>query len=450
MRLRGRKVTVVGMGRSGIGAVKLLLSEGAEPYVTDAKNDISLLEHRKALDALDVQYELGGHSEHAFANTSLVVISPGVPVNLPQLRTAREQGVPVLAELELAWRFCRSKVIAVTGTNGKTTTTELLRAMIASCGSTVALAGNNDTPFSLTVLQRTAPEYVVLEVSSYQLEAVDQFRPWIGAVLNLTPDHLSRHGGMEHYARVKERIFARQGEGDVAVINDDDPWTAEMTAPDDVRLLAFSTQKRVLDGLWVDGEVIRRRYTAVARLSDNPLPGRHNLSNVLAALTIMRAGGFNWEKTLEGLRSFKAVEHRIEHVLKADGVNYYNDSKSTNIDSLRVALESFTQPVVLIAGGRGKGSDYRVLRELMQERVKKLVTLGEDAPKLTEAFGDVVAVEQAENMAGAVALARASADAGDVVLLSPGCASFDMYSNFEERGRDFKACVARMTREIKT
>ncbi len=447
MCLRGKKVTVMGMGRSGLGAVKLLLSQGAVPYVTDSKSEEGLKEYCRELDALDVRYETGGHSIQAFSNARLIVISPGVPAALPLLQAAREQGVPVLGELELASRFCRSKILAVTGTNGKTTTTELLRAMIAACGHTVALAGNNDMPLSLAVLQPATPEYIVAEVSSYQLETVVQFHPWIAAVLNLTPDHLARHGSMEQYARTKERIFARQGDGDVAVINDDDPWTEEMAVPDDARLSVFSIQKRLLDGLWVDGDTIRHNDAAVAKLSDNPLPGRHNLSNVLAALTMMRAGGFHWEKTLEGLRAFRAVEHRIEHVLKLDGVDYYNDSKSTNIDSLRVALESFRQPIVLIAGGRGKGSDYRVLRGVMQAHVKKLVTLGEDAPKLEDAFGDLVPAERAPAMAAAVALARGAAGPGDVVLLSPGCASFDSYSNFEERGRDFKACVRNMAGE---
>lgn len=446
MRLRGRKVSVVGMGRSGLGAARLLLAEGANPFVTDCKNDATLTEYRKQLDSLDVAYEVGGHTDRAFADTSLVVLSPGVPPDLAPVNAARERGVPVLGELELSWRFCRSKVLAVTGTNGKTTTTELLRSMIAACGRSVALAGNNDTPLSLTVLQRPAPEFIVLEVSSYQLETVAQFHPWIASVLNLTPDHLGRHGTMEQYARIKARIFGQQGEGDVAVVNEDDLWTGEMTVPDDVRLLAFSIQRRVLDGLWVDGDVIRRRYTSVARLSDNPLPGRHNLSNVLAALTMMRAGGFPWEETIEGLRAFRAVEHRIEHVITLGGVAFYNDSKSTNIASLRVALESFTCPIVLIAGGRGKGSDYGVLRDLVRERVKKMITLGEDAPKLEEAFGDVAPVERAPSMAAAVEQAHAAAARGDVVLLSPGCASFDMYRNFEERGRDFKACVMRRAR----
>ncbi len=448
MQLRGKKVTVLGLGRSGLGAARLLLAEGAIPFVSESRDDASLKEYKEELERLGAAYEAGGHSEAAFRDASMIIVSPGVPAALEPLQSARARGIPVIGELEFASRFCQSVMLAVTGTNGKTTTTELLRHLIAACGHSVALAGNNDMPLSVAVLQRPVPEYIVAEVSSYQLETAQEFHPKIAAVLNLTPDHLGRHGSMEQYAREKARIFARQGCGDIAVLNEDDPWAAEMTVPEEVRVLAFSIEHRVLDGLWADGEVIRRRGTMAAGLSDNPLPGRHNLSNVLAALTMMRAGAFDWERTIAGLRSFRGVEHRIELTAAIAGAEYYNDSKSTNIDSLRVALESFARPIVLIAGGRGKGADYRVLRDVFQAHVKAMITLGEDAPKLEEAFGDLAPFERASNMMDSVELAKAAAAPGDVVLLSPACASFDMYRNFEERGRDFKACVQRLRKDL--
>ena len=441
MELRGKDVVIAGMGRSAVGAAKLLLARGARPFVSDSNAGPTLDAHRSALDALGVAYECGGHTLRRFEEADLVVLSPGVPPAIAPVAQARRRAVPVLGELELAWRFCRSRVLAVTGTNGKTTVTELLRAMVAACGRSVALAGNNDTPLSLAVLENPPPEFIVLEVSSYQLESVETFHPWIATVLNLTPDHLGRHGTMEEYAAMKARIFARQKRGDVAVVNRDDPWTAAMPIPEGVRRMGFSLTDRITDGCWADGTVIRHGDEAVAALADNPLPGRHNLANVLAALTMMRVGGFDWEGVLAGLRQFRGVEHRIEHVLARDGVDYYNDSKSTNVDSLRVALESFDRPVVLIVGGRGKGADYRVLRPLIRRTVKHMITLGEDAQLLEEAFGDLAPAERVESMAAAVARARAAASPGDVVLLSPGCASFDMYANFEERGRDFKQCV---------
>lgn len=454
--LSGKRVTIFGMGRSALGAVRLLLREGAVPFVTECREMAALEDFPAQLDALGVPFETGGHSRRAFEEADLVVLSPGVPWDLSvsgegegtlypySLEALRSAGVPVIGELELGWRFCRSRALAVTGTNGKTTVTELLRAMIAACGHTVALAGNNDTPLCEAVLADPAPEYIVLEVSSYQLESVETFHPWIAAVLNLTPDHLGRHKTMEEYARVKQRIFRRQGLGDVSVINLDDPWTAAMETPDDARRMAFSLECWSLDGLWPERGWIKAGDEVVAKLADSPLPGRHNLANVLAALAMMRGGGFAREGVLSGLRAFRGVEHRIEHVLALDGVDYFNDSKSTNVDSLRVALESFDQSLVLIAGGRGKGSDYRVLRDRVGEQVKHLIVLGEDAPKLTEAFGDLVPAEEAGTMADAVRRAHAAAAPGDVVLLSPGCASFDWYRNFEERGRDFKACVRRL------
>ena len=454
--LSGKRVTIFGMGRSALGAARLLLREGAVPFVTECRAADMLEDYPAQFEALGVPFETSGHSGRAFEEADLIVLSPGVPWDLSisgegtdvpgayRLEALRRAGVPVIGELELGWCFCRSRALTVTGTNGKTTVTELLRAMIAACGYTVALAGNNETPLCEAVLVDPAPEYVVIEVSSYQLETVDTFHPWIAAVLNLSPDHLGRHKTMEAYARVKERIFERQGLGDVGVVNLDDPWTSAMETPDETRRMGFSLETWALDGLWPERGWIKAGDEVVARLSDISLPGRHNLANVLAALAMMRGGGFPWEGVLQGLRGFRGVEHRIEHVLALDGVHYFNDSKSTNVDSLRVAIESFDRPLVLLAGGRGKGSDYCVLRDLVRERVKHLVLLGEDAPKLAEAFGGLAPLEEAADMADAVERARASASPGDVVLLSPGCASFDWYRNFEERGRDFKACVRRM------
>lgn len=446
MELNGKKVVVFGLGRSAVGAVKLLLREGARPFVTDSDDKPAHAPYQAELEGLGVPYEMGGHTERA-QDAELAVTSPGVPPEIPPLQQLRDAGVPVIAELELGFRYCSSKILAVTGTNGKTTTTELLRAMIAACGHTVGLAGNNDTPLSQAVLAPTAPEYMVAEVSSYQLETVDTFNPWIGAVLNLTPDHLGRHKTMEGYAEAKNRIFENQGAGDTAVLNASDPYVCAMRTFDSVRRVMFDAHVPLREGLWCDGESFRDGERSLAPASSNPLPGRHNLENVLAALAMMRAGGFAWDGVLEGLRSFRGVEHRIEWTREIDGAAYYNDSKSTNVDSLRVALESFERPIVLIAGGRGKGSDYGVLTPLVRARVRHLITLGEDAPKLEEAFAALVSTDRAESMAHAVSMARECASAGDVVLLSPGCASFDMYDNFEERGRDFKVCVRRLAPE---
>lgn len=443
MDLREKRVTLVGMGRTSLALAKLLLRERARPFVTERDDTPRLDPLRAELDRIGVPYECGGHSERAFMNADMIVPSPGVSPALPPILAARDRGTMVTGEMEVAFAFCRSCILAVTGTNGKTTTTELLQAILRACGHGVVLAGNNDTPFSQAVCIKPAPQYIVLEVSSYQLEMAQTFRPWVAAVLNVTPDHLERHGTMEDYARVKACIFANQRLGDIAVLNADDPWTCRMPVPHS-GVWQFSLEKRCERGLWLDRDVIRDGTEEVAQASDTLLPGKHNLQNVLAALTMVRAGGFHWDHVLAGLRSFPGVEHRIERVAEINGVAFYNDSKSTNVASLKVALESFSRPVILLAGGRGKGADYGVLRELIGRCVKRLVTLGEDAARLEAAFADVVPTTRADDMEDAVRQAAAIAASGDVVLLSPACASFDMFDNFEHRGRVFKDCVHRI------
>lgn len=447
MFVQGKKVTIVGMGRTALALARLLLREGARPFVTERDDSPRHGGFRSALEEMGVPYETGGHTDAAFADATLVIPSPGVPPTLPPIEAARRNGAGVIGEMEFAAQYCRARILAVTGTNGKTTTTELLRALIASCGHRVLLAGNNDSPLSEAVMAKEAPEYIVLEVSSYQLETSRSFRPWIASVLNVTPDHLARHGTIENYAATKARIYANQTGGDAAVVNLDDPFVRGMAGATKARVWPFSMRRRVEDGLWLDGETIRYGSEELARLSDTPLRGRHNYENVLCALSMMRAGGFDWGRTLEGLRAFRGVEHRIEYVTTICGVEFYNDSKSTNIDSLRVALESFEKPLVLIAGGRGKGSDYRVLTPLIESHVKAMVTIGEDAPLLEEAFGPVVSVCRAASMPEAIRSAAERAESGDAVLLSPACASFDWYDSFEHRGREFKRQVLEYAQE---
>ena len=441
MNLDRKKVVLVGMGRSTTAAARLLLARGARPFITESSDAPRLAPWRAQCLEMGVPFETGGHSMDAFEDADLVVTSPGVPVNTDLFAPVRLRAVPVIGELELASRFCRSRIIALTGTNGKTTATELLRAMVAACGHTVDLAGNNDRPLSLVALMEEQPEFVVVEASSYQLETADTFHPWIACVLNVTPDHLQRHGTMEGYAAAKARIFQNQRPGDIAVVNAGDPFTREMTAPAGVDRIEFSLIRETPADAWLAGDGFYLRGERLAALTDNPLPGRHNAENVLAALAMLAAGAFDRNGLAAGLRAFRGVEHRIEHVLCENGVDWFNDSKSTNLDSLRVALESFCRPLVLIVGGQAKQSDYSVLRDLVAAHVRHMVTIGDDAGKFSGLFGNIVSWERAENMDDAVARARRAATAGDAVLLSPGCASFDWYANFEERGRDFKRAV---------
>lgn len=443
MDVRGKKVVVVGLGKTAVALARLLLSQGANPFVTERNEGPKFGPLVAELEKLEVDCELGGHSETAFDGASLVIPSPGVPPGLDVIERARDGGADVIGEMEFASRFCNSRILAVTGTNGKTTTTELLRALVDAAGRTVALAGNNALPLSGALMLEPPPEFVVLEVSSYQLELARNFRPHVAAVLNVSPDHLARHGSVQNYADVKARIFANQAKSDAAVVNADDPAVKKMADRLKGRVVPFSQNAPLENGVWTDGKDIYAAATPVAAVSDIRLRGAHNVQNALCALAMTYAVALDWPPVVEGLRKFRGVEHRIELIAKHNGVEWYNDSKSTNIDSLRVALESFNEPVVLIAGGQGKGADYRVLRGLIAARAKRIITVGEDAEKIEPAFGDVVPADRAADMDDAVRKAGAAARPGDVVLLSPACASFDMFDNFEHRGRVFKSCVAR-------
>ncbi|MBX3176249.1 MAG: UDP-N-acetylmuramoyl-L-alanine--D-glutamate ligase [Candidatus Hydrogenedentes bacterium] len=446
MDLQGVPVTIVGLGRSAAAAAALLRAVGARPFVTDSADTPPQAPWRAELEELGVPFETGGHTDRAWDAAGLVVLSPGVPPSIAPVQALRKRGVPVLGELELASRFARAPLLAVTGTNGKTTVTEMLRHILVEIGYRAALAGNNHTAFSSAVLADPSPDYFVLEVSSYQLETIETFRPYVGAVLNLTPDHLGRHGDLDGYAAAKARLFLNQQPGkDVAVLNGDDPRVRTMAVPEGVRHIHFQLEAVPETGLgWdgaglvVDGQSIPMRC---------PLPGRHNLENALAALAVLHGAGLSIPDSIRALESFRGVAHRLEFAGSRGGIAFYNDSKSTNVDSLRVALEAFEQPVTLIAGGQGKGSSYTPLAPLVRARVRHLVALGEDGPVLARALSEAAPVTVVRDMAAAVAEAIARTPPGGTVLLSPGCASFDQYANFEERGAHFKALVGALTEE---
>lgn len=442
----GIQATIVGMGRSAAGAAALLKSRGAVPFVTEAADGEAVAPWRAELDSLGVSYETGGHTFRAWDHSELVVLSPGVPLALQPIQSLLKRGVPVIGELELASRFTQAPVLAVTGTNGKTTVTEMIRHVLRDLGYNAILAGNNHTAFSQAVLRDPAPDFFVLEVSSYQLETIKRFRPSVGAVLNLTADHLGRHGTLEGYAVAKERLFAnQQPESDAAVLNADDPLTRGMLTPPGVPRISFSLDHANGSGLCWDGE--RLWVDGAPHVFQPPLPGRHNIANALAALAVLHGAKIDIAGAIRALESFQGVEHRLEPAGVYQGVTYFNDSKSTNIDSLRVALESFDSPVTLIAGGQGKGSSYAPLMPLVRGRVGRCIALGEEGPALAEAFGAAVPVEVVPDMEKAVTAAAAQTPPGGIVVLSPGCASFDQYRNFEERGAHFKALVAGLNHE---
>ncbi len=432
------------MGLSGVAAAQLLCAEGATVAVTDDKAERDLGPSMRRLEELDIDYHLGGIDSELLLCSDLAIISPGVPSNLSPLDLARKAGVEVISEIELASSLCEAPIIAITGTNGKTTTTALIHRMADRAGLKAALAGNNEIPFS-DVVRENSVDLVALEVSSFQLENIKDFRPMVGLALNVSPDHLDRYRRMEDYIAAKARLFSNQAEGDFAVLNIDDPVVAAMAREVKSEVLWFSAREEVRQGAFLRGATLVARFrgteTEVMEIDDIPLIGWHNVENTLAAIAAMLPVELSLECYRDAVADFPAVEHRLEKVRELDGVLFVNDSKATNIDALAKSLESFNSPLILIAGGRGKKSSYGVLRPLVETHVKALITIGEDAPALEEALGDLVPTERAESLPEAVRAAAAKAAPGDCVLLAPACASFDMFKSYAHRGEVFKEAV---------
>jgi UDP-N-acetylmuramoylalanine--D-glutamate ligase len=443
--LRGRPATVVGLARSGVAACRLLAASGARVVATDVKTAAALGPEVAGLEALGVRLMVGGHPREAFAGAELVVVSPGVPAG-----PGRFPGLPpaatVIGELELAWRVIESDTIAITGTNGKTTTTALTGELLRQQARAVFVGGNIGTPLAVEALRFPADGIAVLEVSSFQLETIETFRPRVAAVLNVTPDHLDRHAGFAAYVEAKARIFANQTAADCAVLNRDDQVARELATRTAAHVLWFSRERPLEHGVFVQAGWIVARLNGhveeICPVSEIPLRGRHNVENVLAATGCALWTGMAPEAIRRGIALFRGVPHRIEFVRDLGGVAFYNDSKGTNVTSTIKALESFTEPIVLIAGGRGKGQDFAPLAGAARGRVARAITIGEDGGKIGDALAHAgIAVGPAESLEAAVTAARRLARAGDVVLLSPACASFDMFDNFEHRGDLFRAMV---------
>lgn len=446
--LRKKRVTVVGGARSGLAVARLLRKAGAEVFLTEQQPAPPGLE--ATLEELGVRYEFGGHTPRAL-EADLMVISPGVPSTAPLVQQARRIGLPVYSEIEVASWFCRAPIVAVTGTNGKTTTTSLIGYIFRRAGRRTIVAGNIGYPFSDYVLDTTPDDVVVLEVSSFQLDHVATFRPRVSVLLNITPDHLDRYNyNFNEYAQSKFRIFANQRGEDVLVYNHDDElirMAAERAhRKRGLRVLGFSQRTELPTGAFVrDGYLILRieqQEEVLMHANELALRGRHNLYNSLAAAVAARVMEVRNDVVRESLASFEGVPHRLEFVRELDGVRYVNDSKATNVNAVWYALESFSCPIVLIAGGRDKGNDYSVLKPLVKEKVRALVAIGESADKLLRELGPLVPhAVKAQSMEEAIQYARVFAEPGDVVLLSPACASFDMFENYEDRGDTFRRLV---------
>jgi UDP-N-acetylmuramoylalanine--D-glutamate ligase len=449
MELKNKRVLVVGLGRSGVAAAFFLQERGAKVTVSDAKSDIQLQSEISALLDRGVSIETGRHGERTFRDQDLIVVSPGVPSDQPQLQHARTLGIPVIGEVELAFRFLQGKVLAITGSNGKTTTTSLVGEILAEAGKKsgkkTLVGGNIGTPV-ITLAGRSSPDsLVVLEISSFQLETIEQFRPWIAAILNITPDHLDRHHTFQAYADAKARIFENQQAGDFAVLNADDPACVALKSKVKASLLWFSRKQAVENGAYLKGEDIVFRQNGKEQViltrSDIHLKGAHNLENVLAAVAMGIVAGCAPEQIRKAVSEFRAVEHRLELVTTINGVAFYNDSKATNVDATVKALESFPGNIHIILGGKDKGSDYTELTPLLRERARRAYLIGAAAEKIATQIQGATPLERSGTLERAVRQAFEAAKPGDVVLLAPACASFDQFENYEQRGRIFKELV---------
>jgi UDP-N-acetylmuramoylalanine--D-glutamate ligase len=459
MDVRNKKISVIGAERSGVAVAQLLHRKGAEVFVSDFGKSESTLKHLEELRAEAIEGEAGGHTERVF-DCSLMVISPGVPTNAPVVLEAQKRGITIVAEIEVASWFCQGPIIAITGSNGKTTTTTLLGRILDDAKKKHVVAGNIGTAFSSLVLDIDPETVVVLEVSSFQLDFIDTFRPSVAVIVNITRNHLDRYNdSMELYAASKARIVKNQRSSDLFISNADDAWTKRAVTGFPSRHLQFSSHMRLQNGAYEqDGMLmlsVDGKATPVIEVREISIKGEHNLQNAMAAALAAHAVGVTPAHIKSTLRNFKGVEHRQEVVREVNGITYINNSKATTVEAVEMSLKSYDRPIVLIMGGKDKGNDYSTIYGLVKEKVKAIVATGYSAATIEKNFSDKVRVATAgtigdakpnrESMQQAITMATGLAAHGDIVLLSPACTSFDWFADYEERGRVFKQLVNQLS-----
>lgn len=454
LKLKGKKVLVVGLGKSGQTAARFLTNQGAKVTVSDSKNKNELSEALKALADLKIEFELGKHNEETFTSQELIVLSPGVPSTIEGLAKAKAAGIPVINDIELAYSYIKAPIVAVTGTNGKTTTTTLISEMLKSDGKKVFVGGNIGTPVLNLLLNNETPDVVVLELSSFQLESIDTFKPTVAVFTNLEPNHLDRYpSGVESYYESKRRMIKNADKDTVLVTNLDNEPGARLAENFPGRVTYFTKR----DPISINGSVAEtfqgvylKRPRAVIKLNGKEellelilckIPGDHNRENIMAAAIAAAAVGCSKQGMQKTIEAFKGVSHRLEFIRKKDNVAFYNDSKATSVPALTRALNAFMAPVILIAGGRDKDQDFAPLTDLVKKRVKTLILVGEAKEKINRVIGDFSETFLVGTFEEAVLLAYQKSRNGDIILLSPACASYDMFKNFEERGDYFKKLV---------
>ena len=457
MNVAGKKVLVLGAARSGIACAKFLVARGATVALGDAQPLEKWSAEALALKSKGVGILPGDIPGWLLDNLDLVVISPGVPTKAIPLRYAERAGAEVIGEVELASRYLKGRIVAITGTNGKTTTTSLIGELLKDAGVPTQVGGNIGTPLISLVESSRDDGWTVVELSSFQLETIKEFHPTVAVVLNVTPNHMDRYESFTDYAAAKHRIFMNQGPGDVAILNADDEIVSSWASGLRAFVVSFSVKQQLAEGLFLRGrEIVSRTATRerVLLMSDEmKLRGRHNVENVLAALAAGLACGAAPDSMRQTIKRFEPVEHRLEFVSEIDGVEFYNDSKATSVDATLKALEAFAEEagkIVLILGGRGKKAPYTPLASLVQEKARKLILIGEDAETIANELGEFAPSERASDMKDAVTLSFQAAQPGDIVLLAPACASFDMFESFEHRGKVFKDEVQSLKSKVQS
>ncbi len=448
MNIEGKKISIIGAVRSGIGAAKLVKKLGGFPFISDAANEEKLADSIKLLKELKIEYEVGAHTSRVY-DCSLMIVSPGVPSNSPIINGAIGKNIKVISEIEFASFYCKGKIIAITGTNGKTTTTTLCGYVFNACGKKTYTAGNIGTAFSEIVLDVKEEDFVALEVSSFQLDFTETFKPAVSIILNITPDHLNRYDNkIENYISSKLKIFVNQKSSEFVLLNKDDKTLMNSLSTFKAQPVYFSLSEKQTDGIYCSGDDIifnkKGKSEFTCKKSEISLPGNHNLYNAMAVISAAKIFELDNKKIKEALGSFKGVEHRLEFVRDLEGVKFINDSKATNVDSVWYALQSYDNPLFLILGGQDKGNDYNQIINLVIEKVKKIYAIGSSADKVFNFFHKEVKVEITKKLEDAVFAANKEARQGDIVLLSPACASFDMFDNYEHRGKAFKEAVNKL------
>jgi UDP-N-acetylmuramoylalanine--D-glutamate ligase len=448
MDVQGKNIVVAGLARTGASVARFLATKGVRVTVSDMKDRDVLAPFIAAIGDLDVTFELGRHEEGTFAAADMIVVSPGVPMDIEPLNTARERGIPVISEIELAAAFIDVPIAAITGTNGKTTTTTLTGEIFKRCGFRTFVGGNIGKPLIDLAASGDKVDRVVAEISSFQLEGIHDFRPRVAVLLNITEDHLDRYASFQEYVDAKKRIFENQTEDDFAVLNVDDPLVAACAQDINARVVPMSRLAKLSEGIFChEGMITFSWQGKVERFPTASLKikGVHNLDNCMAALATTLLMGCDANLARMVIEEFAGLPHRMELVATVNGVSYYNDSKGTNVGSVVKSLESFSGNVILIAGGKDKGGEYEPLAGLVRGRVRRLILLGEARDRIREALGDLTETVLVGNLDEAVAEAERAARPGDVVLFSPACSSFDMFRNYEERGNCFAALVKRLS-----